>query len=137
MALGSIAAAVAGGEVQRRLRRAAIMAVVWAIAVVLLLTGFALGLIAAYLGLRMVPLGALEAVAILAGALLLAALVVVVVGRLVVGRRRRPRAALPAPASLASLAMGQALGGVRPAHLLIAAFVAGAAVELFGERGRR
>jgi hypothetical protein len=136
MALGSIATAVAGGEVRRRLRRTAIMAVVWSIAVVLLLAAFATGLIAAYLGLRLVPLGALEAMGILAGALLLAALVVVVVGRLAVDRRRRSRAALPAPVSLASLAIGQALGGVRPAHLLIAAFVAGAAVELLGERDR-
>ena len=135
--LGSLAAALVAGTAQQRIRRLAIMAEVWAIAAVLVLGAFVLGLIAAYLGLRMVPFSDLQAVLILAGALVSTALLVIAVGRLVANRRQRRRAALPAPVSLTSLAMSQALGGMKPAHLLVAAFVAGVAVELLGGRGKR
>lgn len=132
--LARLAAATAGGAARQRLRRAAIMAVAWATAVMLVLAAFVLGLIAAYLGLRRVPFDALEAVAILAAALLATAILVVGIARLAVARRRRRAVA---GSALATLPGARALGGIEPAHLLIAAFVTGVAVELLGARGRR
>ena len=118
---------------ERSLRQAAVIAV----AVVLLIAASVFGLIAAYQALVSIfQFDAVEAAAIMAGALLLIGLIVLAI----VPSMGRPPKEAPAPTRLASTAdpaamidqgVGKAMQQVGPVPLLAIAFIAGV---LFGRR---